>query len=105
MYRSRCFVFAVNPTEINRQSERSNQFLASKLGDVKVILRHSPARKDVARAGAFSNQFIDGMKLLYELEPAYQGKGLPYKRVGKAIFRRQTSLLIPRQSFLHPISK
>jgi hypothetical protein len=30
----------------------------------------------VARAGAFSNQFIDGMKLLYELEPLIKVK--PY---------------------------
>jgi len=31
---------------------------------------------DVARAGAFSNQFIKGMKLLYELEPLIKIK--PY---------------------------
>jgi hypothetical protein len=30
----------------------------------------------LARAGAFSNQFIDGMKLLYELEPLIKLK--PY---------------------------
>jgi hypothetical protein len=32
--------------------------------------------RDVARAGAFSNQFIEGMKLLYELEPLIKVK--PY---------------------------
>ncbi len=32
--------------------------------------------KDVARAGAFSNQFIEGMKQLYELEPLIKVK--PY---------------------------
>ncbi|MBX9743599.1 MAG: hypothetical protein K2X08_00110, partial [Chlamydiales bacterium] len=31
---------------------------------------------DVARAGAFSNQFIEGMKQLYELEPLIKVK--PY---------------------------
>jgi len=30
----------------------------------------------MARAGAFSNQFIEGMKLLYELEPLIKVK--PY---------------------------
>jgi hypothetical protein len=30
----------------------------------------------VAKAGAFSNQFIDGMRLLYELEPLIKVK--PY---------------------------
>ena len=34
------------------------------------------ASKDVAKAGAFSNQFIEGMKLLYELEPLIKVK--PY---------------------------
>jgi hypothetical protein len=33
-------------------------------------------QKNVAKAGAFSNQFIEGMKLLYELEPLIKVK--PY---------------------------
>jgi len=32
--------------------------------------------KKVARTGAFSNQFIEGIKLLYELEPLIKVK--PY---------------------------
>jgi hypothetical protein len=51
------------------------------LGDLRklatpAIVRHSPARESVAKAGAFSNQFIEGMKLLYELEPLIKVK--PY---------------------------
>ncbi|MGC2595063.1 MAG: hypothetical protein WA347_02140 [Rhabdochlamydiaceae bacterium] len=35
-----------------------------------------PNWNNLARAGAFSNQFIEGMKLLYELEPLIKVK--PY---------------------------
>lgn len=37
---------------------------------------HSKCRGILAKAGAFSNQFVEGMKLLYELEPLIKVK--PY---------------------------
>lgn len=44
-----------------------------KAGDIAISENVSG---DVARAGTFSNQFIEGMKLLYELEPLIKVK--PY---------------------------
>jgi hypothetical protein len=38
---------------------------------------------NVPSAGAFSNQFLEGMKQLYELEPFIKGETLPHKSMGK----------------------
>jgi len=48
----------------------------SRIPDIFRIIYAGKNVKGLARAGAFSNQFIEGMKLLYELEPLIKVK--PY---------------------------